>query len=138
MSRIVVSPLAILLSVPVVSLCSRYSGRYIIAGREVKRLQSIAKPPILEQFRSSLEGLVTIRAYNKTDEYIEKISFIIDRHLTAWWHNHLFRRWLGFRLSMVTNDIRNCNRSHYSFKGVNRCFSCWVRFSICSAVLHYC
>lgn len=80
---------------------SHFAGRYIVGARDVKRLLSISKSSIFEQFRSSIEGLETIRAYDKTDEYIERMRTVIDTYLTAWWHNHLFRRWLGLRLQMV-------------------------------------
>lgn len=77
------------------------ASRYIKAAREMKRLESVAKSPIIDRFRSILSGLETIRAYNQTDLYISHMHKLIDNHLAAWWYSALFKRWLGFRMSMI-------------------------------------
>lgn len=38
----------------------------------IQRLESSAKSPIFEQFGSVLSGIGTIRAFDKTDAYIER------------------------------------------------------------------
>jgi len=70
-------------------------------AREVKRLESIAKSPVFEQFGSALTGVGTIRAFSKTDAYIERMFRKIDDHGTTFWHLWAFNRWMGWRMSLV-------------------------------------
>jgi ABC-type multidrug transport system fused ATPase/permease subunit len=67
----------------------------------VKRLESNAKSPIFEQFGSALTGVSTIRAFSKTDTYIERMFRKIDDHSTTFWHLWAFNRWMGWRMALV-------------------------------------
>ncbi|KAF7590450.1 hypothetical protein BBP40_002854 [Aspergillus hancockii] len=57
--------------------------------------------PIFEQFGSILDGLVTIRAFGKVDQYMHRMYDTIDAHCQAFWHLRLFNCWMMFRLNMV-------------------------------------
>ena len=45
---------------------------YLSGAREIKRLESIAKSPVFEQFGSFLLGITSIRAYSKIPEYLDR------------------------------------------------------------------
>lgn len=98
---VVVSPFMILFALVLLGVCMFYALRYLAGAREVKRLESNAKSPVFEQFGSVLTGIATIRAFDKTDAYIERMFKRIDTHCRAYWHLWLFNRWMGFRLNMV-------------------------------------
>ncbi|KAL9107927.1 MAG: hypothetical protein Q9227_007249 [Pyrenula ochraceoflavens] len=70
------------------------------SAREAKRLESNAKSPVFEQFGSALTGIGTIRAFDKSETYVERQYTKIDRHAQCYWHLWLFNRWLGFRLNL--------------------------------------
>jgi ABC-type multidrug transport system fused ATPase/permease subunit len=74
---------------------------YLDGAREVKRLESNAKSPVFEQFGSALTGVGTIRAFSKTDTYIERMFGKIDDHSTTFWHLWAFNRWMGWRMALV-------------------------------------
>lgn len=74
---------------------------YLVGAREVKRLESNAKSPVFEQFGSALTGVGTIRAFSKTDIYIERMFRKVDAHSTTFWHLWAFNRWMGWRMSLV-------------------------------------
>jgi len=57
-----------------------YAFLYIAGAREVKRLESLAKSPLFEQFGSALSGVATIRAFDSTDKYIERMYSRQDDH----------------------------------------------------------
>jgi ABC-type multidrug transport system fused ATPase/permease subunit len=98
---IFVTPILIVFALALLAACLFYALRYLAGAREVKRLESNAKSPVFEQFSSVLTGIATIRAFDKTDAYIERMYKRIDTHCRAYWHLWLFNRWMGFRLNMV-------------------------------------
>lgn len=51
----------------------RVATIYISVAREVKRLNSISHSPIYDQFGSVLSGLSTIRAFQRTNFYMNRM-----------------------------------------------------------------
>ena len=52
---------------------AQIASKYINVAREVKRLNSISHSPIYDQFGSVLSGLSTIRAFHRTDFYMDRM-----------------------------------------------------------------
>ncbi|KAK4147281.1 P-loop containing nucleoside triphosphate hydrolase protein [Dichotomopilus funicola] len=82
-------------------VCLYYTTYYLDAARPIKRLESTTKSPLFEQFSSALTGIATIRAFDKTQAYIEKMSRKIDDYSTATWHLVLLDRWMGWRMALI-------------------------------------
>ncbi|KAL9596849.1 MAG: hypothetical protein Q9219_005519 [cf. Caloplaca sp. 3 TL-2023] len=97
----IVSPYMLLSALGLLILCSFVALRFLVGAREVKRLESNAKSPIFEQFGSALAGVGTIRAFAKTDVYIDRMFAKIDAHIRALWYIWLFNRWMAFRLNVI-------------------------------------
>ncbi|KAF7188447.1 Pleiotropic ABC efflux transporter of multiple drugs YBT1 [Pseudocercospora fuligena] len=74
---------------------------YLRAAREAKRLESVSRSPILEQFTSSLLGLTTIRAFDQTRKYTNIILSRIDGYAKASWHLWLLNWWLQLRINLL-------------------------------------
>ncbi|GAD93452.1 ABC transporter [Paecilomyces variotii No. 5] len=100
-AAVMVSPWLLLLASLLLVCCLQLSSTFLAGAREIKRLESIAKSPVLEHFGSSLTGLLTIRAFGKADAYIDHMYARIDRHARASWNAWLFNRWLGLRLTFA-------------------------------------
>ena len=98
---LLVSPWIIAFALVLLIVCGHYALRYLTAAREVKRLESNSKSPIFESFGTALTGLGTIRAFDNSEVYVEKMYRKIDQYGQAYWHLWLFNRWMGFRLEMV-------------------------------------
>ena len=98
---ILVSPIMLAFALILLLLCGWVTGWYLSGAREVKRLESNAKSPIFEQFGSALAGIGTIRAFDKTDIYIERMNGKIDAHANAFWFLWLCQRWLSFRSNIL-------------------------------------
>ena len=96
-----VSPSMLLFALLLLLLCGWVTGWYLSGAREVKRLESNAKSPIFEQFGSALAGIGTIRAFDKTDVYIERMFAKIDTHARAQWFLWLCQRWLALRTNAI-------------------------------------
>ncbi|RAL13245.1 P-loop containing nucleoside triphosphate hydrolase protein [Aspergillus homomorphus CBS 101889] len=98
---LLVSPLLLVFACILLALCFHLSKIYLMGMREVKRLESISKSPVLERFSSTLVGLGTIRAFSKTEVYIKDMYARIDRHAQTAWYLWLLDRWLGIRMSIA-------------------------------------
>lgn len=96
-----VSPYLILLAIALQLLCVRFAILYLNGARPVKRLESNAKSPVFEQFGSALTGVATIRGFDKTRSYVERMYKKLDDYGTATWHLWLFNRWMGWRMALV-------------------------------------
>ncbi len=96
-----VSPIMLLFALLLLLLCGWVTGWYLSGAREVKRLESNAKSPIFEQFGSALAGIGTIRAFDKTDVYIQRMFAKIDTHARAFWFLWLCQRWLALRTNAI-------------------------------------
>lgn len=70
-------------------------------AREAKRLESNTKSPVFEQFGSALTGVGTIRAFDKTETYVERMYDRLDDYASTFWHLWAFNRWMGWRMSLV-------------------------------------
>ena len=96
-----VSPYMLVIAFGLFILCAWVTSWYLAGAREVKRLESIAKSPILEQFGSTLTGIGTIRAFDKTEIYLDRMFEKIDAHARAYWHVILFNRWVALRMEAI-------------------------------------
>lgn len=99
--RIFVSPYVLILAFGLFSICLYIAYLYMLGAREVKRLESNTKSPVFEQFGSALTGVGTIRAFSKTDAYVDRMYKRIDDYSTTFWHLWVFNRWMGWRMSLV-------------------------------------
>ncbi|KUI60006.1 ATP-dependent bile acid permease [Cytospora mali] len=96
-----VSVYVILAGVALMIVYAQIAAKYINVAREVKRLNSISHSPIYDQFGSVLSGLSTIRAFHRTDFYMDRMFNLIDNSNKASWALSLSGRWMSFRLSML-------------------------------------
>jgi ABC-type multidrug transport system fused ATPase/permease subunit len=105
---IIVNPLSAIPIIPLAVVCVYFSRSYLIAAREMKRMENIYRSPIYEKFSSSLTGLWTIRAYGKQDIYIGQMQHLVDGHARAYWHQFLLTRWLGTRMNILGAAFTTC------------------------------
>ncbi|KAM6507184.1 hypothetical protein FALCPG4_018566 [Fusarium falciforme] len=100
-SGMVASPLTLIFSlIPAVGACY-YAPRYLAAARQMKRLESAAISPVLEQLGSSISGLATIRAFANVNLYVSSMHSLIDQHGQTSWHLWLFNRWFNLRMNLT-------------------------------------
>nr|WOF01072.1 ATP-dependent bile acid permease-like protein [Corynespora cassiicola] len=76
-------------------------GFYLSSSRDLKRLESVHRSPLYQQFGETLSGMTTIRAYGDERRFIrENITKINTQHrpfIYLWAAN----RWLAFRVDVV-------------------------------------
>ena len=75
-----------------------FFGRYFLkSSRDLRRLEGANRSPVLSHFRDTLEGLATIRAYKKEDEFIEAL------------YRFEFYARSAFRLALYFHIIGQCH-----------------------------
>ncbi|KAL4753658.1 hypothetical protein BDW72DRAFT_21058 [Aspergillus terricola var. indicus] len=74
---------------------------YLNASRDMKRLESVQRSPLYQQFGETLNGIVTIRAYGDGPRFLvdnhRRINNYNRPHIYLWAAN----RWLAFRVDIT-------------------------------------
>ncbi|KAK2747506.1 hypothetical protein FQN57_001998 [Myotisia sp. PD_48] len=100
-AAILVSSYILLLTVALGGACAYFAIQYMVTARELRRLVSQARSPIIEQFSTTLHGIGTIRAFGKSDVYINRMYRTVDHHTAAEFYITLFNKWMTFRTGMA-------------------------------------
>ncbi|CAG7558968.1 unnamed protein product [Fusarium equiseti] len=77
--------------------------RYLIASRPLERLESNAKSPVFELFNTTLAGIATIRAFRKTQTYLEQMHSNLNAWTMTTFYIALANRLMSFRMALITS-----------------------------------
>ncbi|KAJ3327180.1 hypothetical protein HDU76_012272 [Blyttiomyces sp. JEL0837] len=75
---------------------------YLASSRELKRLQSVTRSPILSHFSETLNGVTTIRAYGQTKRFLAMNNRRINDHARTCYLLWASNRWLNFRAETMS------------------------------------
>ena len=78
---------------------------YISTSRQLKRLESVSRSPIYNQFSETLNGVATIRAFGREDIFIAKNEGKVDRNARSYWYNMASNRLLSIRLELLDTTV---------------------------------
>ncbi|MFS7976120.1 putative ABC-type xenobiotic transporter [Helianthus anomalus] len=78
-----------------------FQGYYLATSRELTRLDSITKAPIIHHFSESISGVMTIRCFRKQDGFIQENVDCVDGNLRMDFHNTGSNGRLGFRMEFL-------------------------------------
>ncbi|KAI3506643.1 hypothetical protein L1887_21203 [Cichorium endivia] len=91
----------VFLLVPLSWLSFWYRGYYLATSREITRLDSITKAPVIHHFSESISGVMTIRCFGKQDRFVQENVDRVDGNLRMDFHNNGSNGWLGFRMEFL-------------------------------------
>ncbi|KAK4379949.1 hypothetical protein RND71_001811 [Anisodus tanguticus] len=91
----------IFLIIPLVWLNIWYRRYYIASSRELTRLSSITKAPILHHFSETISGIMTIRCFRKEDKFFQGNVDKVNANLQMDFHSNASNEWLGFRIEFI-------------------------------------
>jgi ABC-type multidrug transport system fused ATPase/permease subunit len=93
---------AFLIAASVISVLYFLIGRfYINSSRDLKRLESVHRSPLYQQFGETLSGMTTIRAYGDERRFIRENLVKINTQHRPFIYVWATNRWLAFRVDVV-------------------------------------
>ncbi|KAJ2081996.1 hypothetical protein H4R24_001912 [Coemansia sp. RSA 988] len=99
------TPLTLVLAIPLFFFNRNTQRQYLSSSRELKRLESTTRSPIIAQLQESINGVSSIRAYGQQSRFLieneEHLAINIKVNYNFWFVN----RWLAMRLDAVGNLI---------------------------------
>jgi len=82
----------------VITLAYIFLGNfYLSASRDLKRLESVERSPLFQQFGETLTGVTTIRAYGDERRFVRENIAKINKQLRPFIYLWAANRWLAFR-----------------------------------------
>ncbi|CAD6238488.1 unnamed protein product [Miscanthus lutarioriparius] len=91
--------------IPLVILNIWYRGYYLSTSRELTRLESITKAPVIHHFSETVQGVMTIRCFRKEDSFLQENLNRVNSSLRMDFHNNGANEWLGFRLELIGSFV---------------------------------
>ena len=79
--------------------------RFVPTTRELKRLESIAKSPVLATIQESINGVETIKAFHQRERFVYKSKKLIDEKTLIGVVQQNCNRWLSMRLQTISSSI---------------------------------
>ncbi|KAK2994509.1 hypothetical protein RJ640_001458 [Escallonia rubra] len=95
----------IFLIIPLAWLNIWYRGYYLASSRELSRLDSITKAPVIHHFSETITGVMTIRCFGKHDRFVQGNIDRVNANLRMDFHNNGSNEWLGFRLELIGSFV---------------------------------
>ena len=74
---------------------------YLRSSRDLKRLESVQRSPLFQQFGETLSGITTIRAYGDERRFVRDNMYRINTHSRPFIYLWAANRWLAFRIDMI-------------------------------------
>ncbi|KAG9246127.1 ABC transporter-like protein [Calycina marina] len=74
---------------------------YLSSSRDLKRIESVQRSPLFQQFGETLSGITTIRAYGEEQRFIRDNTHKINTHNRPFIFLWAANRWLAFRTDVI-------------------------------------
>ncbi|KAI5074341.1 hypothetical protein GOP47_0010302, partial [Adiantum capillus-veneris] len=91
----------IIFIVPLTVLYGWYQNFYLTSSREITRLDSITKAPLIYHFSETIAGIETIRCFLKQEGFSDKNFLNLNMNMKMDFNNNSAIEWLGLRLEGI-------------------------------------
>ncbi|KAJ2082698.1 hypothetical protein H4R24_001366 [Coemansia sp. RSA 988] len=95
---IISTPLIIFVLIPLSLIYRNYQKLHINSSRDLKRLQSTLRSPIIAHFQETINGVSSIRAYGHQSRFIQESENRMSQHMRANYSYLAINRWISVRL----------------------------------------
>ena len=96
-----VVPFTAIFLVPVGIVFLQLRRKFLNSSRDVKRLEALSKSPVFTHISESLSGLVTIRAFKKSQRFQDEFFSKLYGNVKGYFSFIAVNRWFGARLDMI-------------------------------------
>ncbi|KND89966.1 Canalicular multispecific organic anion transporter 1 [Tolypocladium ophioglossoides CBS 100239] len=98
-----VSPISAAGAICLLCTCWNIANRALPPVQQLKRLSAVATTPLYDQLGSVLEpdGLLTIRAFGRTNAYIDKMNQLIDKKTAINQSLSVGSRWMDLQIGLI-------------------------------------
>lgn len=96
-----VSPYIVPVALALTVVAAAVGKKYMDGARPLKRMESTSKSPVFELFNAALAGMPTLRAFQKTHVYVERMHLKFDIWDTISAYIWVTNRWLGWRMAVI-------------------------------------
>ena len=97
----IITPGFLIATVFIAILFYAVSAFYLRASRDLKRLESVQRSPLFQQFGETLGGMTTIRAYGDERRFIRDNLHKINTQSRPFIYLWACNRWLAFRVDAI-------------------------------------
>ncbi|KAI4203953.1 MAG: hypothetical protein LQ348_001366 [Seirophora lacunosa] len=97
----VITPAFLIAAVFITGIYFGIGAFYIKSSVGLKRLESVQKSPLYQQFGETLSGITTIRAYGHERRFIRDNLSRVDKHNRPYIYLWAANRWLAFRVDVT-------------------------------------
>ncbi|XP_031558850.1 multidrug resistance-associated protein 4-like, partial [Actinia tenebrosa] len=99
--NVVSIPYLLVGALPMTILFGYLRNYYLKTSRDIKRLEAINRSPVYSHVSASLDGLMTIRAFNAEERFIDSFYDYQNYHSAGYFLFLTTQRWLGARLDVM-------------------------------------
>lgn len=96
-----VLPPFLFLALPLVALYRQVQRLYIPTNRQLKRLEAVARSPLLSLLTAIVDGTETIRAFRQEHRFLLQSRNTLHQHQKVYYLSIAINRWLAVRLETV-------------------------------------
>lgn len=97
----IIAPAFLIAALVITVLYFLIGSFYISSSRDLKRLESVHRSPLYQQFGETLSGLTTIRAYGDERRFIRENLAKINTQHRPFMYMWAANRWLSFRVDVL-------------------------------------
>ena len=82
-----------------------FQNTYRSTARELRRIDSITRSPVIAMLTESLTGISTIRAFDAVDQFVSRNLTLLDSNNQAQYLVLLTQRWIQLRLDILNSVL---------------------------------
>jgi len=96
----------VLVALPIaIYLSMKIQNFYIASSRELMRLESMSRSPIVQHFSETISGANTIRAFAFQEQFIKKNEELVNSNTSIYFQQQACNCWLGITLEFVSDSL---------------------------------
>ncbi|XP_046559479.1 LOW QUALITY PROTEIN: ATP-binding cassette sub-family C member 5-like [Haliotis rubra] len=95
------SPWFLVAMIPLIAVFGCLFVMFVRCARNLKRMDAVTKSPLVSHITASVQGISTIHAYGKIEEFVTKFQKLLDINSVPFFVFYSASRWLSVRLDLL-------------------------------------